>query len=473
MDRAFHELAGRAAGDTTGCSLVRTYALQPDLLAVTQVWQAEGQGDLRIAAKGAPEAIAELCRLDSAGRAALIEQADRMAAAGMRMLAVAEANFEGALPETPRDFSFALLGLAGLADPLRASVPAAVRDCQQAGVRVVMITGDYPVTARAIARQAGLQEDEVLDGPSIERMSDDALVAAVRRVSIFARIVPAQKLRIVSAFKAGGAVLAMTGDGVNDAPSLKAADIGIAMGGRGTDVAREASSLVLLDDDFSSIVRTIRLGRRIYDNLRKAMAYIIAVHVPIAGLALLPLVAGFPLIFGPVHIAFLEMVIDPVCSMVFEAEPAEDDIMKRPPRASTSPLFSPALVAWSLLQGTIALIALATLYMLAIERGLPETDARSLTFASLVLMNLGLVLVNRSFATSLTELIGKANRALVWVSAVTIVLLALVLIWPPGRELFHFGPLHADDLTFVLVVVAVIFATLEFLKRFWRARLIG
>jgi Ca2+-transporting ATPase len=402
-----------------------------------------------------------------------MEEADRMAVAGMRVLAVAEATWEGPLPETPRGFHFALLGLAGLADPLRASVPAAICECQQAGLRVVMITGDYPVTARAIARQAGLQADDVLDGPSIEQMSDAALAAAVRRVSIFARIVPAQKLRIVSAFKAQGAVVAMTGDGVNDAPSLKAADIGIAMGGRGTDVAREASSLVLLDDDFSSIVQTIRLGRRIYDNLRKAMAYIIAVHVPIAGLALLPLIAGLPLIFGPVHIAFLEMIIDPVCSMVFEAEPAEDDIMKRPPRASTSPLFSPALVAWSLLQGAIALIALAALYLMAIERDLPEADVRALTFVSLVLVYLGLVLVNRSFATSLAELIGKANRALVWVSAVTMVLLALVLIWPPGRELFHFGPLHADDLTLVVIIVVAVFATLEFLKRFWRARLIG
>ncbi len=335
-----------------------------------------------------------------------------------------------------------------------------------------MITGDYPVTARAIARQAGLEGGDALDGPSIERMSEAELTAAVARVSVFARIVPAQKLRIVLAFKAHGAVVAMTGDGVNDAPSLKAADIGIAMGGRGTDVAREASSLVLLDDDFGSIVRTIRLGRRIYDNLRKAMAYIIAVHVPIAGLALLPLLTGLPLIFGPVHIAFLEMLIDPVCSMVFEAEAAEDDIMKRPPRAATSPLFSSALVAWSLLQGAVAFIPLAALYGLAIQRGLPETDARSLTFVSLVLVDLGLVLVNRSFATSLGELIGKANRALVWVSAVMVSLLALVLITPFGRTLFGFGPLHADDLTLVVVIVVGTFATLEFLKRFWRARLI-
>jgi Ca2+-transporting ATPase len=473
MDRAFHDLAESTGGATASWSLARVYGLQPDLLAVTQVWQTPDGGPARVAAKGAPEAIAELCGLDDAEQRALAAAADRLAASGMRVLAVAEAVTEGPIPETPRGFAFTLLGLTGLADPLRASVPAAIQECRAAGIRVVMITGDYPVTARAIARQAGLAADEVLDGPAIERMSEAELAAAVTRVSVFARIVPAQKLRIVSAFKAHGAVVAMTGDGVNDAPSLKAADIGIAMGARGTDVAREASSLVLLDDDFGSIVRIVRLGRRIYDNLRKAMAYIIAVHVPIAGLALLPLLAGLPLIFGPVHIAFLEMVIDPVCSMVFEAEAAEDDIMKRPPRAATSPLFSPALIAWSLVQGMIAFIPLAVLYVLAIGRGLPEEDARSLVFVSLVLVDLGLVLVNRSFATSVAELIGKANRALVWVSAVTVALLALVLAWPVARNLFRFGPLHTDDFLLVLVIVAAVFSSLEFLKRFWRTRLVA
>ncbi len=426
-----------------------------------------------VAAKCAPEAIADLCRLDTAARAALQRQTDRMADSGMRVLAVAEAVVIGPLPETPRNFAFSLLGLAGLADPLRASVPAAIRACRDAGIRVVMVTGDYPITARAIARQAGLAADRVLDGPTIARMAEAELRDAVQGVSVFARIVPQQKLRLVLALKAAGDVVAMTGDGVNDAPSLKAADIGIAMGGRGTDVAREAASLVLLDDDFGSIVRTIELGRRIYDNLRKAMAYIIAVHVPIAGLALLPLLTGLPLIFAPIHIAFLEMVIDPVCSMVFEAEAVESDVMKRPPRASTSTLFSSSLVAWSLLQGTIALVPLAAIYGLALHWGMPEGDARALVFVSLVLVDLALVVVNRSFGSSVIEPSGKGNHALWWVTAVTIALLALVLLWPVGRALFRFGPLHADDLALVAALVAGVLSVLLFLKRFWRARLVA
>lgn len=471
MDRAFQTLARANGQDTAGWTLLRVYGLQPDLLAVTQVWRPAAGAPLRVAAKGAPEAIAQLCRLNETARERLVREADRLAESGLRVLAVAEAAAEDKLPDSPHGFAFHLLGLAGLADPLRPSVPAAIAECRAAGIRVAMITGDYAVTARAIARQAGIDATSVLDGPTIAGMSDAALQAAVAQTSIFARIVPTQKLRIVRALQASGQVVAMSGDGVNDAPSLKAADIGIAMGGRGTDVAREASSLVLLDDDFGSIVRTVRLGRRIYDNLRKAMAYIVAIHVPIAGLALLPLLAGLPLIFGPIHIAFLEMVIDPVCSMVFEAEKEEADIMRRPPRAVGSKLFSTSLVTWSLLQGLTAFLVLAALYVFTLRNGVPEADARALTFVSLVLVDLGLVLVNRSFGSSLRDLMGQRNGALVWVSAVTALVLTLVLALPWGRELFHFGPLHGGDLAVVAAVVATVVVLLEGLKRFWRAQL--
>lgn len=473
MEKAFHALAAqcdRGEGGPKGKEeLVCSYGLRPDLLAVTQVWKAPGTDKSRVAAKGAPEAIAALCRFDQEALAALTRDVDRMAAEGMRVLAVAEAQFCGqGWPSSPREFAFTFLGLVGLADPLRSSVPEAVRECRSAGIRVVMITGDYPATALAIARKAGLAAGSIATGEDIETMSEAELVRRVTSISVFARTMPAQKLRIVRALKATGAIVAMTGDGVNDAPSLKAADIGIAMGGRGTDVAREAAALVLLDDDFGSVVKTVRLGRRIYDNLRKAMGYILAVHVPIAGLALLPLLTGLPIIFSPIHIAFLEMIIDPVCSVVFEAEKEEKDIMRRPPRAETSRLFSSGLVLWSLLQGVLAFGVVATLYLLALQRGMPEGDVRALTFVSLVLANLGLVLVNRSFDSSVREALRWDNRALWWVGVIAAVLLGIALAWGPARDLFRFGPLHADDLAVAFGTAVGLVVVLEILKRFWR-----
>ena len=354
MDKAFHEL-GRSRLAGTGhlhgreWKLAHAYGLRPDLLAMSQVWQSTGgKQEFVVAIKGAPEAIAELCHLGAEDRAALSTSINAMAAEGLRVLGVARASFAGTIwPDSQHDFTFEFVGLAGLADSLRASVPAAVAECRTAGIKVCMITGDYPATAKAIARQAGLDADHVVTGDDLKMMNDAELAQRVRTATVFARIMPEQKLRIVHALKSNGEIVAMTGDGVNDAPSLKAAHIGIAMGGRGTDVAREASSIVLLDDDFGSIVKAIRLGRRIYDNLRKAMGFIFAVHVPIAGLALLPLIFGLPILFGPMHIAFLEMVIDPVCSLVFEAETEEDDVMRRRPRSPDEPLFSRHLIGWS------------------------------------------------------------------------------------------------------------------------------
>jgi P-type Ca2+ transporter type 2C len=314
-----------------------------------------------------------------------------------------------------------------------------------------MITGDYPQTALAIAAQAGIETAGVLTGSDIQGMNEAELRERIGRATVFARIMPEQKLRIVEALKAQGEVVAMTGDGVNDAPSLKAAHIGIAMGGRGTDVAREAAVLVLLDDDFGSIVHAVRLGRRIYDNLRKSMAYILAVHVPIAGLAILPLLFGLPLVFSPLHIAFLELVIDPVCSIAFEAEPAEPDAMRRPPRNPEAPVFTAGFVWRSLLQGAVVLALVAALFILALDRGLPEADARGLAFAALVATNAGMVLVNRTGRTSLFAAFRQPNPTLWWVLGITSALLAAVFLVPPARELFAFGPLHGDDITVALL----------------------
>jgi P-type Ca2+ transporter type 2C len=472
MEKAFHALARSDVrdGETlpgAGRRLVQSYALSPDLLAMSQVWDTPNSG-WQIAAKGAPEAMAELCRLDSAARRALSAEVDQMARAGLRVLAVAEAAQTDTLPAHQRDFSFRLLGLVGLADPLRASVPDAVAECRSAGIRVIMITGDYPATAQAIAAEAGLHGDKVITGPDLSSMTDAELAKAVKDVTIFARIMPEQKLRIVSALKAAGEVVAMTGDGVNDAPSLKAAHIGVAMGGRGTDVAREAASIVLLDDDFGSIVTTVRLGRRIYDNLRKSMSFILAVHVPIAGLALMPLLFGMPILFGPMHIAFLEMVIDPVCSMVFEVETEEDGIMSRPPRKPEELLFSGPTILWSIIQGVLVLAVTATIFALAPGYGLTTDQIRGMTFASLVLAIVALILVDRSRSSSILTAVMRPNRALAVVLPVVGVLLTVTLLWQPARDIFRFAELDPAHLAVPPLAGLIVLLLLEALKPIWR-----
>ncbi len=311
MDLAIQRLGERTLSGTEHLhgdwSLVRQYPLAQHLLAISQVWRSPDGADYIIAAKGAPEAIADLCHLPEGDVMAVLAAATGMASEGLRVLGVAKSHFSSQnLPGNQHDFTFEFLGLIALADPLRPAVPDAVRECREAGIRVVMITGDYAETARSIARQAGLdQEAGTITGPELNAMDPAALRERIGGTSIFARAVPEQKLRLVEALKANGEIVAMTGDGVNDAPALQAAHIGIAMGARGTDVAREAADLVLLDDDFSSIVKAVRMGRRIFDNLKNAMEYILAIHVPIAGLSFLPVLLGWPLILGPVHIAFL------------------------------------------------------------------------------------------------------------------------------------------------------------------------
>ena len=425
-------------------ALVQSYGLRPDLLAMANVWDGGEDGDQPVFAKGAPETIAELCHLSPERKAAIFEQIDIFAREGLRLLAVAQSSFDpasGLLPIDQTGFSFSYLGLVGFADPLRAHVPEAVLECRAAGIRVIMITGDYPLTAQAIARQAGLDHNEYLTGDSVEAMDPEELARKIRTVSVFCRIRPAQKLRIVEALKADGEIVAMTGDGVNDAPAMKAAHIGVAMGGRGTDVAREAASLVLLDDNFVSLATTIRLGRRIYDNMQKAIQYIVAVHIPIAGLAVLPLVLGLPAMLTPIQIAFLEMVIDPACSIVFESEPEEADIMRRTPRDPAAPLLSNRLASWAALQGLAALGLVSLVLFVGIRGGMADPELRAMVFTSLVAANLGLILVNRSFLPSLRAALSPANRSLGVLVAIVLALLTLALSWTPAIALFHFGRL--------------------------------
>ena len=447
MEKAFHRLGDHFLANTehihTDWTIAHGYGLTPELKAMAQVWTAVGDAGHVVAAKGAPEAIIDLCHMDAAAQLRVRAQIDAMACDGLRVLGVAQARYimeAGAnWPEGEHNFDFVFVGLVGLSDPIRAEIPEAIRQCNDAGIRVIMITGDYPATAQAIAAQAGLKvaDADVISGDELSKLSDTELQARLKTASVCARIAPEQKLRIVQALKADGEIVAMTGDGVNDAPALKAAHVGIAMGGRGTDVARESASLVLLDDNFASIVRAIRLGRRIFDNLQKSMAYLLAVHVPIAGIALLPVLFGWPTMLFPLHIAFLELVIDPACSLAFENEPAEADVMQRPPRSATAQLFGGATLMFALLQGLGALAAVAGAYWWGLSH-LPEPQARAFAFCTLVIANLALILSNRSKNGSLFATLRRPNKTLWLVAASTFVLLVVVIEVPVLFELFRF-----------------------------------
>lgn len=465
MEVAIHDARSSPSKPTADTWMfVHSYGLRPDFLAMSNVWKTP-EKRVVVAAKGAPEAIATLCRLSAKKSKEMMRAADAMAEQGIRVLGVAVADSANPQPaESHRDYHFSLVGLIGLADPLRASVPAAVAECRAAGVNVMMITGDYAKTARSIALQAGIADGEILTGTELEALNGAQLAERLQSVTICARIMPEQKLRIVEALKAAGEIVAMTGDGVNDAPSLKAAHIGIAMGKRGTDVAREASAIVLLDDDFGAIVKAITLGRRIYDNIRKAMAFIFAVHVPIAGFALMPLLLGLPILFGPIHIALLEIVIDPVCAFVFEAEDEEPNIMTRPPRAPDEPLFSWTMIAWSIFQGATAFAILAGIYAFALWQGFAESHVRTLVFFTLVAAILSLIFVNRSYASSVIWALGRKNKELLYVLLSLLVMSLLMLSVPMITTSLKFSSLNASDFFMALAGSAVLLLFLQAMR---------
>jgi len=491
MEKAFKQLGDRYLAHTehlhSDWQLLREYPLSPNVLAMSHVWQSADGNQYEIAAKGAPEAIADLCHFPPEQGKILTAQVSQMAAQGLRVLAVAKASLMDApppflplhpsinpnhLPDQQHDFPFEFLGLVGLSDPVRPTVAAAIKECYTAGIRVVMITGDYPETAQTIARQVGmLQMGAVLTGAELDAMSDAELAHSIQSTNIYARAVPEQKLRIVNALKAKGEVVAMTGDGVNDAPALKSAQIGIAMGQRGTDVARESAALVLLDDDFSSIVQAVKLGRQIFDNLRKAMSYLVAIHIPIAGMSLIPVLFKMPLVLLPIHVAFLHLIIDPACSIVLEAQPAEASVMKRSPRNPKERLFGKKTLGLAVLQGGGILAIILVIYVIAIYRKQGELDARTLTFTTLILANLGLILSEGSISRLSFKILRSPNPALWWVLGGGLFFLAIILYIPFFRNLFSFSFLHVIDLAICLLGGAISLVWFEVLKQPRKAKL--
>lgn len=470
MDRAVDELA---RGTLTGTehlhatwALEREYGLSPALPALSRVWR-DDDGALRVAAKGAPEAIATLCALGDAERAALSAEVEVLASRGLRVLAVAVGEVpDEHLPDAVTGLPFRLEGLLGFADPLRPDAAAAVAEARAAGIEVAMITGDHPATARAIAAEAGIDlAGGVLSGSDLDALDDAALDDALASTRVFARIRPQQKLRLVERLKAAGRVVAMTGDGVNDAPALKAAHIGLAMGRRGTDVAREAADIVLLDDAFGDLVHGIRAGRRIFDNLRKVMRYIVAIHVPVAGLALLPLLFGLPPMLLPLHVVLIEMVVDPVCSVAFESTPAERDLMRRRPRDPGERLLGPAQLVVGLVQGGLLLAACFVVYVVALSGGRAEDEARTLAFVALTVGNFGLVRLNQSHGAALSRLAEPGYRAFWVVAGVAALIVAGCIAWPPAAALFGFALPSWPALAAAVAVALLAVVLLDVSKR--------
>jgi len=433
--------------------MIKEYPLSKELLAMSRVFNNMETKTRTIAAKGAPEAIFDLCHLSQERISALALAIETLASSGLRVLGVAK-DVENLteLPDIQHDFNFEFVGLIGLSDPIRENVPQAVTECYQAGIRVIMITGDYPATAMSIGSEIGLKNcEEVITGLQLEELSEAELAEKIKTVNIFARVVPEQKLKIVNALKRNNEIVAMTGDGVNDAPALKAANIGIAMGEKGTDVAREASSLVLMDDNFASIVGAVRMGRRISDNLQKALGYIFAIHVPIAGLSLIPVFfADLPLILWPVHIVFLELIIDPACSIVFEAEKEERNVMTRPPKKYDEPFFGIKKILLSCSQGIGILIIVFAVYLYGLNTGYSEREVRALAFTTLIASNIAVILSNRSWTRNIFQILATRNSTVKWVAGGAAFFLVLTLNVPFLLKLFQF-----DKISFVEAIICV------------------
>ena len=447
MDRAFADLI-RDESSFREAESIREYPVESHRMAYIHLWKFGNS--IRVAAKGAPETIARLCKLEKEQLEKLTVDVHAAANSGYRVLAVADCVLEtnASIPDDIEELSFNFQGLAFLQDPVRDGVVESIHNCATAGIRTIMITGDHPNTAIAIAKMIGLPNpSRCVTGPEIESSTDAELHQLIPHVSVFARVIPEHKLRIVRALQSLGEIVGMTGDGVNDAPALRAADIGIAMGKRGTDVAREAASLVITDDDYSSIAHGIHRGRATYANLQKAMSYVVAIHIPIFGLALLPIFStSWPLILLPGLVAFHEVIIDPACSIVFEEESPDPEIMKRQPRGIKSKIFSRSELILSIAQGATVFLAILTLFLFSLNAGRSEAEIRSLVFGSLMLSNVGLILTNRSRTLTILQTFRqRENRAVKWIVIGALLIVFSLLSFNPLRVIFDLGAIQLQD----------------------------
>ena len=453
-----------------GGELVRDYAFTDESKIMGHVWKTDA--DIIVAAKGSPERLLEICQLSEDERTAVETAAAEMSARGLRVIAVGQmvVATESAIPATLNECRLQLCGVIGLADPPRDSIKADIEQCTRAGVRVVMITGDNGITASAIARQINMpNSDAIITGDELSKMNDDELQERIKTANIFSRVLPEHKMRIVRAFKSNGAVVAMTGDGVNDAPALKYADIGIAMGKRGSEVSREAADLILLDDNFSTIVHTIEDGRRIYDNIKKAVGYVFTIHIPIALSALLaPLLGITPasLLLLPLHVVLLELVIDPTCSIVLERQPAERDIMDRPPRDPKAKLITVASLMKSVVQGLVIFVAAFGAYILFLQQQPDNAPlARTMGLTIMLLSNILLVQVNSSNSEYAVKTFMRLAKDKVMLAVIVATLVGLlVMLYTPLCGFLKLAPLSLGQLVLAAAIACVAVLWYELVK---------
>lgn len=452
-------------------SMVHEYPLGGKPPMMTHIFE-NNAGERIIAAKGAPEALIPLCNLSDQQINAANAAVEELSKAGYRVLAVADANWQGnAFPQKQQDFPFTFRGIVGFNDPPKKNTAAVLKQFYQAGIAVKIITGDNAATTAAIARQVGLQHaGQTMSGTELIELPDDLLRKRVAETAVFTRMFPEAKLKIINALKANHEIVAMTGDGVNDGPALKAAHIGIAMGKKGTEIAKQAASLILVNDDLAQMVEAVAIGRRIYTNLKKAIQYIISIHIPIILTVFIPLALGwiFPNIFSPTHIIFLELIMGPTCSIIYENEPMEKNTMTLPPRPITDTFFNWKELTTSIIQGLVITAGTLFAYQYAVQQGYSESLTRTMVFTTLIAANIFLTLVNRSFYYSLLTTILYRNNLVLLIIGATVGLMALLLAVPAMSRFFQFEQLSGSQLLICVLTGFISVVWFEIVKAYKR-----
>jgi len=475
MEIALHEVYSKinTKDERPNYTMIHEYPLSGNPPMMTHIFENKDK-DRIIAVKGAPEALIASSSLSEEKSNKILQAMQKMAQKGYRVLGVGVSHFSGTnFPKTQQEFLFDFKGLVAFYDPPKANIKEVLETFYNAGIQVKIVTGDNALTTSTIANQIGFRNgDEIMSGDELMAMDDSSLKEAVMKTSIFARMFPEAKLKIIKALKENNQIVAMTGDGVNDGPALKSAHIGIAMGKKGTEIAKQASNLILIDDDFSKMTDAIAMGRKIYINLKKAIQYIISIHIPIILIVFIPLVLGwiYPNIFSPVHIIFLEIIMGPTCSIIYENEPMEPNLMTQKPRPFTNTFFNIKEITISIVQGLVITIGLLFVYLFCVDQNLSENSTRTTIFLTLILSNIFLTLANRSFYYSVFTTIKYKNNLVLLIIGATVLITTLLLTIPVFRSFFMFDLIQMEQFIVSLITAFITVFWIEVYKLYKRKK---